>query len=405
MLGAIYVGLAGMNAYSKGLDLISNNVANLNTTGFKAGISTFGNVVYRNGGGATQGSSGTSITGAGVQVDAEQQNFRQGDLRSTNNPLDAALEGSGFFILERDGQRFYTRAGQFEFDKDGVLTERISGAKVMMSSDSQSLGSLQIDPFRVFQPRATTMVNLAGNLARTGAAQFDLTSLVVNDTSGSTQTLKVKFTRSDSDPLSWTVEVTKSDDPANTVLASGTLRFNADGTPAADNTPINVTVTPEGLPAFTFALNFGTAGSYAGVTSLLSNTNSQVQLLRQDGLAFGTLTATNFDERGNLEVTYSNGEKKKIGRLVLARFDSSGDLTSVGNGLYVTQQGRNPQLSGGLEFGLGRVSGGNLELSNVELTEQFTDLIIIQRGYQASSQMTSVANEMLQQLLSMQDRR
>ena len=118
--------------------------------------------------------------------------------------------------------------------------------------------------------------------------------------------------------------MTNSTDPANTVLGSGTLLFNADGSPAADNAPINVTVTPEGLPAFTFALNFGAAGSYAGVTSLLSNTNSQVQLLRQDGLAFGTLTATNFDERGNLEVTYSNGEKKKIGRLVLARFDSSG---------------------------------------------------------------------------------
>lgn len=402
MLGAIYVGLAGMNAYSKGLDVISNNVANLNTTGFKAGLASFGNVVYRNGGGATQGSSGSSITGAGVRVDADQQNFRQGDLRSTNNPLDAALEGSGFFILERDGQRYYTRAGQFEFNKDGILTERISGAQVMMSSDTQSFGNLQIDPFRVFQPRATTVVNLAGNLARTGNAQFDLTSLVVNDTSGNTQTLKVRFTRSDTDPLLWTVEVQNA---TNVVLASGQLRFNADGTPAADNAPINVTVTPDNLPAFTFALNFGAGGSFAGVTSLVSNSNSLVQILRQDGLALGTLTATNFDERGNLEVTYSNGEKKKIGRLILARFDSSGDLSSVGNGLYITQQGREPQLSGGLEFGLGRVSGGNLELSNVELTEQFTDLIIIQRGYQASSQMTSVANEMMQQLLSMQDHR
>ncbi len=153
------------------------------------------------------------------------------------------------------------------------------------------------------------------------------------------------------------------------------------------------------------ALNFGEAGSYAGVTSLLSNSTSSVQLLKQDGLEMGTLAGMTFDERGNLEVTYSNQEKKKIGRLVLARFDSSGDLTSVGDGLYVTQQGRAPQLAGGMDFGLGRVSGGNLELSNVELTEQFADLIIIQRGYQASSQMTSVANEMLQQLLSMQSGR
>jgi len=402
MLGTIYVGLAGMNAYSKGLDVISNNVANLNTVGYKEGLASFADVVYRNGGGATSGSEGTSISGAGVQVNAEQQNFRQGDLRSTNNPLDAALEGNGFFVLERDGQRYYTRAGQFEFNKDGILVERSSGAKVMMSSDTSSLGSLQIDPFRTLPPRATTVVNLAGSLARTGNAQVDLTTLDVIDSSGSKQTLNVRFVRDAADPLLWAVEVTNA---ANATLGTGSLRFNADGTPSADNVAITATVTPENLPAFTFTVNPGAAGSYAGLTSLLSNTSSQVQMLRQDGLTLGTISGTNFDEHGNLEITYSNSEKKKIGRLVLASFDSSGDLSSVGDGLYVTQEGRAPKLSAGMEFGLGRVSGGNLELSNVELTEQFTTLIIVQRGYQASSQMTSVANEMLQQLLAMQDKR
>jgi flagellar hook protein FlgE len=203
----------------------------------------------------------------------------------------------------------------------------------------------------------------------------------------------------------WTVDVTNPTDPTNKVLGTGKLLFNEDGTPSADNTPISVTMTPDKLPAFTFTLNAGTSGSYAGLTSLLSNANSLVQLSHQDGLALGTMGPVNFDEHGNLEVTYSNGEKKKIGRLVLARFDSNEDLKSVGNGLYITQQGRQPQLSGGLELGLGSVVGGSLELSNVDLTGQFTDLIIIQRGYQASSQMTSVANEMMQQLLSMQDRR
>jgi flagellar hook protein FlgE len=416
MLGTIYVGMAGMNAYSKGLDVISNNVANLNTTGYKAGVASFAEVVYRNGAGAMRGSSGATITGAGVHVNAEQQNFRQGEMRQTNNSLDAALDGNGFFVFDREGQRYYSRAGQFEFDKDGFLIDRISGARVLVSSESSSLGSLQIDPFRVFQPRATTEVKLAGNLARTGNSTFDLTNVTVMDSSGAKQTLKVRFVRAD-DPsntptdgdtettppaLTWKVEVLDSD---NKVLGSGTLVFNSDGTPASANTAITATVEPKNLPEFSFNLNFGEAGSYAGVTSLLSNSTSSVQVLKQDGLEMGTLAGMTFDERGNLEVTYSNQEKKKIGRLVLARFDSSGDLTSVGDGLYVTQQGRAPQLAGGMDFGLGRVSGGNLELSNVELTEQFADLIIIQRGYQASSQMTSVANEMLQQLLSMQSGR
>jgi flagellar hook protein FlgE len=402
MIGTIYVGLAGMTAYSKGLDVISNNVANLNTIGFKSSLASFSNTVYRNGGGALPGSGGSGNTGAGVRASSDQLNFRQGDSRSTNNPLDAGLEGSGFFVLERDGQRFYTRAGQFEFNKDGILIERLSGAHVMMSSDSSSLGDLQIDPFRVHPPRATSVVNLSGNLARTGTATFDLTSLTVNDSSGAARTLKARFVRNSTQPLTWTVEVT---DASNKVVGSGTLKFNDDGTPAENSNSIQVTVTPDKLPSFTFALNFGEAGHYAGISSLSTNTVSSVQMLRQDGLALGTLSATNFDERGNLRVSYSNGETKTIGRLVLARFDSGGDLSSIGEGLYMTKEGREPQLGAGMEFGLGRVSGGNVELSNVDLTEQFTDLIIIQRGYQASSQMTSVANEMLQQLLAMQDRK
>lgn len=402
MLGTIYVGLAGMNAYSKGLDVISNNVANLNTTGFKAGLASFADVVYRTGGGATHGAGGTSTSGAGVQVNADSQNFREGDLRQTNSPYDVAVDGTGFFVLERDGQVYYTRAGQFVIGKDGVLTERLSGAKVMMSTDSSSLGELSIDAFRTNPPKATTEVRLTGNLPRTGTPTSDINSLTVHDSSGNTQTLKVHFARDATDPLKWTVEV---NDATDHQLATGVLLFNADGTPSADNTAISVTVTPDKLPAFTFTLNTGTAGAFSGVTSVLNTTANGLTVQREDGLAKGDLNATNFDERGNLEITYTNGEKKKIGRLVLASFDSSADVATIGNGLYVTNEGRTPKLSAGMESGLGRVKGGYLELSNVELTEQFTDLIIIQRGYQASSQMTSVANEMLQQLLSMQDRR
>jgi flagellar hook protein FlgE len=201
--------------------------------------------------------------------------------------------------------------------------------------------------------------------------------------------------------LTWKVEVL---DENNHVIGGGTLVFNADGTPAAESTAISATLKPDGLAESTFVLNFGETGSYAGVTSLQGATTSALSMLKQDGHEIGTLLAMTFDERGNLEVTYSNQEKQKIGRLVLARFDAVGDLTSVGQRLYVTQQGKEPQLGGAMDFGLGSVSGNRLEMSNVDLTQQFADLIIIQRGYQASSQMTSVANEMMQQLLQMQSK-
>jgi flagellar hook protein FlgE len=405
MLGTIYVGLSGMNAYSKGLDVISNNVANLNTVGYKAGIASFADAVTRNGVGATMGSGGTGNKGAGVSAGEEQQNFAQGERRSTGNTLDAALEGIGFFVLERDGQRYYTRAGQFEINsKDGILKERNSGAQVMMSREGNPFGSLQIDQFRTFAPRATTEVNLSGTLARIGnTTNYTMQQpFTVNDTTGATHTLKVRFVRDAADDQLWTVEVTNETD---VVVGSGSLRFNEDGTPAEGTNSIQATVTPEELPAFTFTVNFGAPGRYTGITSLPATTNNNVSMLRQNGLALGTLQETNFDEHGNLRVTYTNGETTTVARLVLARFDTGGDLTSVGDGLYVTNLNREPQLAGAMEFGLGRVEGGKLELSNVELTNQFTDLIMVQRGYQACSQMTSVANEMMQQLLAMQDRK
>ena len=401
MLGTIYVGLAGMNAYSKGLDVISNNVANLNTLGFKSSLATFGNIVNRNNAGATPGSVGTGNSGAGVHVNDDQLSFKQGEWRQTNEQFDAGVQGNGFFVLEKDGQRYYTRAGDFEL-KEGVLVETQTGAKVMMSSSSSSMGELNVDTYRVSQPQVTTEVKVSGNLARTGAESPTDLTLAVRDSSGATNDVKLHVVRNAENPLLWAVSVL---DKNNQTIGSGTLRFNADGTPSAENTPITVTVSPENLPAFTFTLNFGAAGTYGGVTSLVNNGTSSLGVLKIDGRALGTAGTYLFDERGNLEITYTNGEKQKIGRLVLARVDSAADLESVGDGLFILKEGRAPRLSAALELGLGSVKAGNLEMSNVVLTDEFAHLIIIQRGYQASSQMTSVANEMMQQLLSMQDRR
>lgn len=403
MLGAIYTGLSGMNSYSRGLDVISNNVANLNTPGFKVAVPRFSDMVFRLTGGAVTGSAGTPARGAGVNVDPSQLSFRQGELRDTGNSLDVAVDGNGFFIVEQDGRRLYTRAGQFEFDSDGFLVERGTGAKVQFSTELQAIGAFNVDGMRVFAPKATTEVVVTGTLARGGdQTTFELPSISAIDSAGGRHTLKARFVRDSSDPLRWAVEIVDED---NTVLGSGEIRFGLDGTPHAESPPLTFTVTPEDAPAFTATVKFGAPGTFSGVSSAAGSTQSNLQVLRQDGVQVGALTTLAFDEKGALKLTYSNGETKTVGNLLLARFDAPDELTALGGALFSSDSAQQPRLGTGLESGFGRLVGGRVELSNVELTEQFTDLIIIQRGYQASSQMASVANELIQQLLAMDGRK
>lgn len=400
MFGAIYTGLSGMTAYSQGLDLISNNVANLNTPGFKVSDPLFREIVYRHLGTAGSRDAGSRPDGAGVQVQSASISFKQGELRETGNSLDAAIDGNGFFVLSKDGQYIYTRAGQFEYNDDGVLVERGTGVPVVISTDTSSYGFFDIDTARVHEPRVTTEVAIVGTLARGGTTTtYELPNVVVYDSAGTAVTVRARFVRDAEDPLTWTVEILDSE---NAVFGSGTLTFNEDGTPAEDASTVSVAIESPIGGEFDVTFNFGEAGTLAGVTSPASSTASQLQMLRQDGLQVGSLTRTQFSERGELRLTYSNGETRTVGTLVLAQFDAPEQLRALGAGLFVTPDAAEPILGSALNAGFGRVIGGQLEMSNVELTQQFTDLIIMQRGYQASSQISSVANELIQTLLAME---
>jgi flagellar hook protein FlgE len=398
MLDAIYIGQSGMAAYSKGLNVISNNVANLNTAGFKVGTPLFTDELFRNDTGAVPGSEGNTSNGAGVSVDTQHISFAAGQTRTTGNPLTAALDGNGFFVLDRDGQMLYTRAGQFEYNADGQLVDTTTKAPVLVSNDSGSSTSFNLSDFRVFPPKVTTTVSLSGTLASTGTATFSLPAVTLVDSDGGSQQITAKFTRNSTDATKWSVEV---DDASGKALGTGDLRFNADGTPQDGYNSMTVTLSPAKTPSFDVKINFGAANSFTGVTSLSSQTTSSVQLLKQDGIQLGSLTGTSFDDHGRITLTYSNGQTKTPATLLLARIDEQQQLTPIGSGLFTAQTSTQPQFAPAQTAGLGRVVGGEIEQSNVDLTQQFSDLIIIQRGYQASSQTTSVANEMIQTLLQM----
>jgi flagellar hook protein FlgE len=400
MFGSIYTALAGMNAYSQGLSVVSNNVANLNTPGFKVSDPLFREIVYRQINVGEGNGGGVRPQGAGVEADAAGIAFSQGDLRDTGNPLDAAIDGSGFFVLEQeDGAYRYTRAGQLTFNDDGILVERSTGAKVLISSAEAATGFFDLNPHRTHPPRATATVTVSGTLARTSTSgSHELPNITVYDAAGTAVPLRARFTRNSADALRWTVEVLG---PANAVLGSGTIAFNADGTPAQDANTVTIPVAATGGESFNVTLNFGQPGTYVGVTSPAASTTSQLQVLRQDGMQTGSLTETAFDEQGSLKLSYSNGQTITVGKLVLAQFDNPEQLKALGGGMFAIEDGVQHRLGSAMASGLGRIVGKKLEMSNVDLTRQFTDLIILQRGYQASSQVSSIANELIQTLLAM----
>ena len=400
MMDAIYTSLSGMQAYSNGLDTISNNVANLNTVGFKSSTPVFQDLVFQSASASLNGEPANTEQGAGVTAETLTQSFAQGQMSATGAPLDAAIDGNGFFVLNDSGTTLYTRAGQFEVDKNGYVVDTTTQAQVMFSTPTSTYGPLNVNAAQTDAPIATTTVTLAGNLVQntTTPTTFTTPAITVYDASGASESLTVHFAQSATNPLSWTAQV---ENAAGSVIGTQALTFNANGSLATGSTSITATVTPASAPQFNVTFNLGTAGAFDGVTSTASGTTSTVSAQHVDGQPLGTLTQYAFTNAGQLQITYSNGDTKTIGTLVLARFETQDQLKEIGKGAFVAAGGANPTLGTALDQGLGSIDGGNLEMSNVDLTTQFTDLITIERGYQAGSQLVSAAGDMMQQLIDM----
>lgn len=404
MLDSIYIGMTGLTGFSRDLSVIGNNVANVNTTGFKSSQLIFSDLFYRfqySGGGA--GDARLDL-GSGVDTGPTRRLFTQGELRQSGNDLDAGIDGNGFFVVRRDGRELYTRAGQFSFDADGYLVSEASQARVAALADG-ALRDISITGLRTSPGKATAKLTFTGilNSASLASAPYTLPNVVVYDVTGTAHTLAVKFTNNSVvTPGSWLVEVSEG---ADKLLGSGEIRFSTDnGTPSAGFNSIKVTLAPDGVAANDMELNFGDPGSSAGVRSIAA-ASSDVQLDTQDGYAVGSLTKTTFDDRGFLTLSYSNGQTAKGERLALAAFTYLQGLRPLEGNLFEPSPDQERSLGSPGEGPYGKIAPGQIELSNVELSQEFGNLIISQRGYQASSQVISTANEMIQQLFDIKARR
>lgn len=389
MLGAIFIGLSGMNAYSKGLQDISNNVANLNSDGFKASSVSFSDL-YSLGGntGLTYVGNGKG-GGAGVRINDSLTDFSAGELRSTENDLDLAIKGSGFLVELNDGKVYYVRTGQFEVDKDGYISDKVTGYRLAVLDSSNDPIAVNVDAKRTYAPAATTKITFSDNLS-SSATTASVSDIAVYDSRGGKHVWTVSFDKSTSATDTWTVTV--KDDVGATVGTS-TLKFNGSLVDPTTET-LTMSTTPSGADALSVDLDF------SDVTSYSSGTTSTIQAGSVDGNATGSLSTVTVDENGQVKLTYSNEKTKLEGFVALADFRAPQDLKSVGNGLYTYEGvGEKRLLSSGSE-GIGTLVSKQIEASNVNLSDEFGDLILIQRGYQACSQVLSISNDMIQQLFA-----
>jgi len=384
------------------------------------------------------GGTGVAMSaGAGVRATSVQNLFTQGALSSTGVSTDLAIEGDGFFCVKGvaggvDGQ-YYTRAGQFNFDKDGYFTNsqgmQVQGYKANGDGTFQTnLTSLQIAQATI-PAKPTSKVTVTGNLdaSATPPAAFDptnpgatsnfSTTTTVYDSLGKSHAVNVYFSKTTTQG-EWNYfatcdgsDLTGGTAGTQSLLGSGTLSYNTSG--ALDSQVISTPIAANfsnAKPNQAITMNFGTpvtpgAGQKAGTgldgmsSFAVGNTiNSQ----SQDGSSVGELQGVDVDSQGAMRGLYSNGQKVDIGQLALAKFPSNDGLSRLGNGIWAATE-RSGEAAIGLAKtgGRGMLNAGSLEQSNVDLAQQFTDLIAHQRAFQANSKTITVSDELLVDTLNL----
>jgi flagellar hook protein FlgE len=385
MFGSIYVGLSGLNAYSRGLEQISNNVTNLNASGFKGSTVSFTDLVgvAGNGGLSYSGSGGGG--GNGVELGEARIDFKQGELRQTDRDLDLAMDGSGFLMLMRGDDMLYTRTGSFEVDKDGFIV--LAGTEYRLATlDSGGRPvSLSIDSSRTSAPAQTTTIKFADNLSST-ATTYGISDVKVYDSGGTEHVWQIKFDKPAATVNEWTITVT--DDKGKT-FDPQTLKFILDKPDPATSK----LVFADPASGLSVTLDFS-----ENVSSFSSGSVSTLRSASVDGWKVGAITSIAVNDKGKLEIGYSNEQKKDLGSIAIADFRDPQALEQRSGGLFHDKGTAQRELLTSEDKRVGRVLSRRIEASNVDLAKAFGELILIQRGFQASSQIISVSNDMIQQL-------
>lgn len=388
MLRSLYSGISGLRAHQTMLDVTGNNIANVNTTGFKASATQFQDTLSQMtqaaaAGQDETGGSNPAQVGLGVRVAGISTNFGQGSAQNTGRGSDMMISGDGFFITGKGGQNFYTRAGAFELDSAGRLVSPDGGilqgwaAANGAVNTGGAVGNIVLSPNTTSPAVATSNASLEGNLPSDAAVGTEVERQVeVFDTDGASRSLNLTFSRTSA---GW--DVAGAD--ANGATGTSALTF-ADGTLTSAGTMDvgGITVDMAGLTG------------YAGMSTLT--------VARQNGSGAGKLESYTLASDGSLVGSFSNGSREVLARVALARFANPGGLEKAGGSAYVaTGNSGAAQLGTPGDAGIGTLATGSLEMSNVDLSQEFTNLIVAQRGFQANARIITTSDEVLQELANL----
>lgn len=421
---AFQQGLSGLASASKALDVVSNNVANANTVGFKTGAAQFADVFAS----SLSGASGGTQVGIGTRIAKVAQSFTQGNITVTNNPLDMAISGDGFFRLvspDGTGAPVYSRNGQFNVDRDGYVVNaqgfRLTGFGISETGQAGTIGELNLGAGAALgEPKMTTEASWTLNLdSRMEAPAEDIgtvdldaeppvplkatmynstTTTNIYDSLGNAHTLALYFVKG-SDGSQW--EVYRSVDGAAPESA-GTLSFTDTGRLVDESTDQSVGV-------FELSLDFSDSGAQADQALRLNFRGSSqygdafgVNSIGQDGYRPGELSGISVSKDGIIRASYSNGESRDLGQVALASFDNRNGLQPLGGNLWAATRDSGDERTGAPgDTNLGLLTPGAVEESNVDLTSELVQLIVQQRAYQANAQSVQAQNTILQTLVNL----
>lgn len=408
MMRSMFSGVSGLRSHQVMLDVVSNNIANVNTTGFKGSRVLFADALSQtmrdaSGGAFEEVSINPIQVGLGVQVKSTAATFTSGSLQLTDRPLDTAISGDGFYVVNVGGDEQYTRAGSFSLDRNQRLVDGTGGFIQGWMFDGTGPiqtatppGNLQISDYASVPATATGQVNVRGGLSAQLPIGQEVRSMSkVVDGLGAENALEFIFTKTGA--TSWTMELR---DGAGTSLGTTAVAFDpADGRLTSPASPPTFTMTPatSGAAPFTFSVNLGDA-----VTGFRQYGSTSSLAIEQDGRPAGELRDFGISEGGVITGRYSNGQLRDIAQIALAHFANNEGLIKTGELHY-----RASAVSGQAQIGTpgtdpnGSIKAGVLEMSNVDLAREFTDLILAQRGFQASSRVITTSDEMIQELVNL----